>query len=130
LYASLDIVEVAGASQQPVERVARVYFDLATQLGLPGLREQIGALPGDQHWQALAKGAMLDDLTGLQRTLTGEVLNGFGDSATPAALVNAWQSRNQRAIERTQQMLGEIKSGAAADVSMLSVALRELRQLI
>ncbi len=129
LFAALDIVEVAGAEQQPVERVARVYFDLATQLGLPELRDQIGALPGDQHWQALAKGAMLDDLTGLQRTITGEVLNGFGDAATPDALVSAWQARNQRAIERTQQMLAEIKAGQAVDVSMLSVALRELRHL-
>ena len=41
-YSALDIVEVAGANQKhAVEHVARVYFDLATQLGLPGLREQI-----------------------------------------------------------------------------------------
>ncbi|MGH9846079.1 MAG: NAD-glutamate dehydrogenase domain-containing protein, partial [Blastocatellia bacterium] len=130
LFSALDIVEVAGAGQQPVERVAGVYFDLATELGLPELREQIAALPGDQHWQALAKGAMLDDLTGLQRTITGEVLNGFGDSLSPSALVGAWQQRNQRALERTQQLLAELKSGPAADVSMLSVALRELRNLV
>jgi glutamate dehydrogenase len=129
LFAALDIAEVASASQQPVERVAGVYFNLASQLGLPDLREQIAALPGDQHWQALARGAMLDDLTGLQRTLTGEVLNGHGDSLPPDTLVRAWQERNGRAIERTQQLLAELKAGPAADVSMLSVALRELRHL-
>ncbi|MBI3423271.1 MAG: NAD-glutamate dehydrogenase [Acidobacteria bacterium] len=129
LFATLDIVEVVGSSQQPVERVARVYFDLATKLELPALREQIAALPGDQHWQALARGAMLEDLTSLQRTITGEVLSGYGAAADPAALVNAWQTSNQRALERTQQLLAELKNASAMDVSMLSVALRELRHL-
>ncbi|MFN0085177.1 MAG: NAD-glutamate dehydrogenase [Blastocatellia bacterium] len=130
LFAALDIVEVAGANQiHALDHVARVYFELATQLGLPDLREQIGMLPGDQHWQALAKGAMLDDLTGLQRTLTGEVLNGFGDSVSPDALVARWKQENQRAIDRTQQLLAELKTTPGADVSMLSVALRELRHL-
>ena len=129
MYVALDIIEVAAAGNQPVERVAAVYFDLATQLELPELRERISVLPDNQHWQALAKNAMLDDLTGVQRTITGEVLNGFGDSLSPNALVGAWQERNQRALERTQQLLTELKAGPGADVSMLSVALRELRHL-
>ncbi|MCI0388187.1 MAG: NAD-glutamate dehydrogenase [Acidobacteria bacterium] len=129
LFAALDIVEVAGASRQPVERVAEVYFDLATQFGLPELREQIAALPGEQHWQALARGAMLDDLTSLQRTITGEVFNGDGGVVTPHALISSWQARNHRAIERTQQLLAELKNAPAMDVSMLSVAIRELRHL-
>ena len=129
LFAALDITEVASASQHPVEHVARVYFDLATKLDLPALREQIAQLPGDQHWQALARGAMLDDLTGMQRTITGEVLNGHHAGADADALVSAWQTRNQRALERTQQLLAELKNATAMDASMLSVALRELRHL-
>ncbi len=71
LYATLDIVEVADSTRRPVETVAEIYFDLAARLGLPWLRETIVALPGQAHWQMLAKGAMLDDLSGLQRTITG-----------------------------------------------------------
>jgi len=132
LFAALDIVEVAGAARQPVERVAGVYFALATQLGLPELREQINALPADQHWQALARNAMLDDLTGLQCAITGEAINGFDQTVSPGApdaLVGAWRARNQRAIERTQQLLAELKNAPSMDVSMISVALRELRHL-
>jgi glutamate dehydrogenase len=132
LFAALDIVEVAGASSQNVERVAGVYFDLATQLGLPELREQINALPADQHWQAMARNAMLDELTGLQRTITGEAINGFDLNLAPDApdsLIGEWQARNQRAIERTQRLLAELRSAPAMDVSMISVALRELRNL-
>ncbi len=129
LFAALDIVEVASAKQQPVERVAGIYFDLATRLGLPELRDQIAALPADQHWQGLARGAMLDDLASLQCAITGEALNGFDESVASDKLVGVWQSRNQRAIERTQQLLAELKNAPTMDVSMLSVALRELRHL-
>ena len=133
LFAALDIAEVAGGSQQPVERVAGVYFDLATELGLPELRAQITALPADQHWQAMARGAMLDDLTSLQRTITAEALNGDGrgdaEVIAPQAMVSAWKARNQRAIGRTQQLLAEVRNAPAMDVSMLSVVLRELRHL-
>jgi len=129
LFAALDIVEVAAMSEQKVERVAGVYFDLATRLGLPELRKQINALPADQHWKAMARNAMLDDLTGLQSAITVEAINGFDENTSPETLVGAWQSRNRRAIERTQQLLAELKNAPAMDVSMISVALRELRHL-
>ena len=129
LYATLDIVEVADSTQRPVELVAEIYFDLATRLGLPWLREMIVALPGQAHWQMLAKGAMLDDLSGLQRTITGEVIVGGGDIAAPDGLIAAWQDRNRRGIERAAQLLGELRTAAPIDAAMLSVALRELRNL-
>ena len=127
LYAALDIVEEAANARRPVETVARIYFDLTTRLGLSWLREKIAVLPGDQHWQMLAKGAMLDDLSGLQRTLTGEVLAGEGTAAD--ALIGTWQDANRRAIERTRGLLSELQTVMTPDAAMLSVALRELRNL-
>lgn len=133
LYATLDIAEIAGNARWPVELVAAIYFDLANKLGMPWLRDKITALPGDQHWQMLAKGAMLDDLWGLQRSITSAVLAGghAGDEEheSPAALVEAWQASNGRTIERAEQLLGELRAVQAPDAAMLSVALRELRGL-
>ena len=129
LYAALDIVEVAGAAKRPVETVAELYFALATRLGLPWLRERIAALAGDAHWQMLAKGAMQDDLSSLQRTLTADVLSGGGEISEPAGLIAAWEDRNRRGVERAAQLFGELRSAASIDAAMLSVALRELRNL-
>ena len=84
---------------------------------------------GDQHWQMLAKGAMLDDLSGLQRSITSSVLDSGGDVESPAELVEAWQANNGRTIERAGQLLGELRAVPAPDAAMLSVALRELRGL-
>jgi glutamate dehydrogenase len=130
LYAALDIIEVAGSAKRTPETVAELYFELSTKLGLPWLREKISALPGDAHWQMLAKGAMQDDLSGLQRTITAEVLVGGGEIATPAALIAAWQDRNRRGIERSAQLLSELRAMGSPDAAMLSVALRELRNLV
>jgi glutamate dehydrogenase len=129
LYAALDIVEVAGAAKRPADAVAELYCALATRLGLPWLREKIGALPGDAHWQMLAKGAMQDDLSGLQRTLTAEVLSAGGDVSAPPKLIAAWEDRSRRAVERATQLFAELRGAATIDAPMLSVALRELRNL-
>ena len=127
LYATLDIAEIAGSAGWPAARVAAIYFELANRLGMPWLRDRIAALPGDQHWQILAKGAMLDDLSGLQRSITGAVLAGGSEAESPLALVEAWQASNGRALERAAQLLGELRAVATPDAAMLAVALREFR---
>ncbi|MBW8832713.1 MAG: NAD-glutamate dehydrogenase [Burkholderiales bacterium] len=129
LYATLDIAEIAGGARWPVELVAAIYFDLVNKLGMPWLRDKIAALPGDQHWQMLAKGAMLDDLWGLQRSITVAVLSGGGQIESPGAVVEAWQASNGRTIERAGQLLGELRAVSAPDAAMLAVALREMRGL-
>ena len=73
---------------------------------------------------------MLDDLSGLQRTITAEVLAGGREIAAPAGLIAAWQDRNRRGIERSAQLLGELRAASSPDAAMLSVALRELRNLV
>jgi glutamate dehydrogenase len=129
LYSMLDIVEVGEATGRPVELVANIYFSVSTRLGVPWLRGKIAELPEEQHWRRLAKGAMLDDLSALQRTVTTEVLVGAPSIDDVDALIAAWQERNRRAIERETQLLNELRATPALDPAMLSVALRELRTL-
>ena len=129
LHATLDIAEVASTAKQPVELVAAIYFDVANRLAMPWLREKIAALPGDQHWRMLAKSAMLDDLAGLQRSITASVLAGAPTGGTSSALVARWQQSGGRALERAAQLLGELRAVPSPDSAMLSVTLRELRAL-
>jgi glutamate dehydrogenase len=97
------------------------------RLGLGRLRQQIDALPADSHWQSLAKGALADDLGGLQRRITQAVVaTGEGE---PAALLAAWEAGNAGALGRAQRLLTDLGESKAADLAMLSVALRELRSL-
>ena len=129
LYSTLDIVETADAAGRPVDTVADIYFGVSARLGVPWLRDRIASLPDDQHWRRLAKGAMQDDLSGLQRTVATEALVGGGGIHDLPALIGAWQERNRRALEREAQLLAELRAAPSLDPAMLSVALRELRTL-
>jgi glutamate dehydrogenase len=129
LYLTLDIVEVAGATRRPVELVAEIYFELSTELELPWLREMIARLPAGTHWQTLAKSAMDDDLSGLQRAIVGEVLSAADELTSRDDLIASWQERNRRAAESAKRLTSELRAAPTADASMLSVALRELRNL-
>jgi glutamate dehydrogenase len=129
LYAALDIIEVADGTRRAPAEVAELYCALSTKLGLPWLREKIAALPADAHWRILAKGAMLDDLASLQRTITREVLGERADGVDAARLIASWEDRNRRGIQRAGQLMVELRGATLVDAAMLSVALRELRNL-
>src|SRR6185295_7885108 len=94
---------------------------LAGELDFPWLRERIGILPAENHWQTLAKAALRDDLSGMLRALTADAL-GAGDVAT-------WKARNAVVHERLRQILAELRAVESPDLAMLSVAMRELRNL-
>jgi glutamate dehydrogenase len=112
---------VAEASRQPLETVASAYFSIGESLGLARLRTQVSGLPSDGYWQALAKAASNDDLASLQRQLTADALAAGG--------LDAWQREQAPALDRARRLLGELAESKNADLAMLSVALRELRNL-
>jgi glutamate dehydrogenase len=121
LFNVLDIVEAADRAKRAVAEVARVHFALAGELEFPWLRSRIAILPAESHWQTLAKAALRDDLSGMLRALTSDALRA-GD-------VPAWKARNAALHERFRQILGELRAADSPDLAMLSVALRELRNL-
>jgi glutamate dehydrogenase len=126
LIAALDIAEVAQVVQRDVAEVAAVHVGVAQRLGLADLRRQIDGLPADSYWQGLAKAALVDDVAGLQRAITQAV---FGASEGGASeRLAAWEANNRLALDRASHLLAEL--GDAADLAMLSVALRELRNLV
>jgi len=129
LFSVLDIVEVAGLHGQPVDTVANVYFHLSSVLGLQWLRDRIGQLPGDGHWPTLARGAMRDDLSAVQRALTADVMARADGAASPEEMLAAWQRDKAGALERAGHLLTEMRNVQTHDLPMLSVVLRELRNL-
>jgi glutamate dehydrogenase len=127
LVAALDVAEIADAVQRSLPDVGEVFTGIGTRLGLAKLRAQIDALPADSHWQGLAKAALGDDLAGLQRAITQDAMARAPGSA--AASLAAWEQRNAQPLERAQRLLAELADAKSADLAMLSVALRELRNL-
>jgi glutamate dehydrogenase len=128
LVAALDVTELAEQTKQPLERVADVLVAVGERLGLSKMRALIAALPSDNYWQGLAKGSLNDDLANLQRLLTAEALQ-HATSDDVARTIAAWEQGERAALERAQRLLQELAEAKGADLAMLSVALRELRNL-
>ena len=129
MFAALDIVQVADETGLDVESVAAVYFQLGSRLQLHWLRDRIVELPRDDRWRALARAALRDDLYGLHRALTAEVLRSDGRPDDPAGLVSDWIEHNP-ASERCLETLADIRVGRTFDMTTLPVAVREVRNLI
>ena len=110
--------------------VTRVYFALADQINAPWLREQIGLLPSHTHWQTLARAALRDDLAERLRSLTAAVLSLTPGADEPAALMAAWEEAHRSALARVRQVLAEMQTAKSSDLAMLSVSLREVRNLV
>ncbi len=92
LYCALDLVEVSGRAQLPVETVGAVYFDLVNRLELNWLRRNIIELPTTSHWQNRARAALLQGLYDQGRLLTAAVLPATDNTLTPPARLDAWMA--------------------------------------
>jgi glutamate dehydrogenase len=127
LFDALDIAEIAEATQQPLEQVCELHRELGASLGLQRLHQQIDALAADGHWDLLAKIALGDELAELQRSIALEVLSRREGSALQ--MLQAWEGENQQELHSARRLLAELADAKSADLAMLSVALRKLRNL-
>ncbi len=131
MFSVLDIVDTADATGQSIETAAAVYFTLGDRMNLHLLRDHIDRLPRDNRWRTLARAALRDDLYGQQATLTSEILRSVpADGKDAGERIEAWVEANQRAVDRTIQVLRDISQSGVYDLSTLPVMLREIRNLI
>ena len=123
LVPTFELVEIAAAAELDVAPVAEAYFALGARLELHWLRDRIIDLPRETRWEAMARAALRDDVYSEQAGLTAEVLRA-------GAGVERWLAANAGAVERSLQVLADIRSGGTLDLARLSVAVREMRNLI
>ena len=129
LFFALDVAEIAEAAQRPLAETAAVHAGIGERVGLERLRQQVELLPADSYWQGLAKLALADDLADLQRSLARAAATQQG--GPPAQVLAHWEAGNRQGLERAQRLLAELREApGGGDLAMLSVALRELRNLV
>jgi glutamate dehydrogenase len=128
-YSAFDIVDTAASIGRSVEETAEVYFDLADRLQITRLRDRITALPRDERWDTMARGALRDDLYNAHAALAKDVLMVTGPGS-PEERLAAWTQRNDPAVRRAAQTLTEIWESDGFTVATLSVAVRAIRTLV
>lgn len=128
LFPALDIVEIIKKVPESVEKVATIYFSLGENLELDWLRNQILEHPVENHWDALARAALRDDLDWQQKHLTLNVLQ-MPPENTTLALINEWSRKNQLLLERWESMLADLRRSSTPNFIIFFVAVRELMDL-
>ena len=128
-YSAFDIVDIARGTGRSVDETADVYFDLADRLQIARLRDMITALPRDDRWNTMARGAIRDDLYTAHAALARDVLT-VTEPGTPEQRLASWVQRNDSAVRRANQTLTEIWESNAFTVATLSVAVRAVRTLV
>jgi glutamate dehydrogenase len=123
LHTGFDIVEIAHTERTNVADAAVAYWSVFEAFDLGWLWDGVGALPRSDRWQEQARSALRDDLMTVLADLTRNVMRTSGGS--PAE----WIAANQRAVGRAIIMHNEIRRAESFDLTTLSVALRQLRNL-
>ena len=129
LVAACDIVRIGRQSNFALLDVARVYFALGAHFGLDWLRGAAARVVPESRWDRMAVGAIVDDLFGHQVQLTQRVLD-QANGALGAPAIEKWVEGRKGAVDRTTQLVADLKSAEGIELAMLAVANGQMRAMM
>ncbi|HEY5514716.1 MAG TPA: NAD-glutamate dehydrogenase domain-containing protein, partial [Pengzhenrongella sp.] len=131
-YSLLDIVDIAADTKNEPTSVAPLYYFVSESFGIDTMLTKVTRLPREDRWDALARGALRDDLYAVLESMTRAVLDANGGSAAvePAAAFEVWAQANTDVIQRSRTSLAGIQRLENPNIAALSVALRTLRSVV
>ena len=121
MHTSFDVIELAQRRAIDPVDAARNYWKVFGVLDIDWLWDAIGALSRSNRWQTQARSALRDDLLAVLADLT--------DDSLELGSVELWCATNERVVARTANMFTEIRRADSFDITTLSVAIRQLRNL-
>jgi len=129
-FSLLDVVELSVITQLAATEVAPVYFATSEQFGIDSMLTRVTKLPRDDRWDALARGALRDDLYAVLESLTKSVLESTKADLSPNERISAWSDANAESLVRSKVALSGLERLENPGIAALSVALRTLRGVI
>ncbi len=130
LVPSLDIVRIARDDDHvEAGEVGAIYFDVGARLGFDWLRRSANHLPSESAWDKQAITAIVDDLYHHQSELTRRIIESADDGEVDATAIEKWADGRRSQVSETEHLLAELQSVASPNLSMLAVALRQLKSM-
>lgn len=131
-FGLLDVALISRRVDEPVERIAEVYYAIYDRFNIDNLLERITALPREDRWQALARAALRDDLYSTVSEMTVSVMNSSShlESVDASRRLQEWEQLNAEHLDRAKKMFAEVNQLERDDMASLSVALRLLRSIV
>jgi len=129
IYAMLGVISIAKKAELKPEQALQVYFHSGESLKLFDISKQLNLLPGESHWQSLAREAMRDDLEWQQLRISRGILEQVKEGVDISDAFVEWHSSHHILSERWQRMAEAMLAVSKPEFSMCQVALRELLDL-
>ncbi|KGN40407.1 NAD-glutamate dehydrogenase [Knoellia aerolata] len=136
-YSLLDVVEIASDLDRTPGDVAEVYFKMSERFGIDGMLNRVAQLARDDRWDALARGALRDDLYAVLEAYTRNAFEAEaevdldGDGVVSAdERIESWCRSNKDGVARAESQLTGILGLEKPTIAALSVALRSLRSVV
>ena len=129
LFAAMDIIEVAIQLDENISEIAKVYYGIGEYLDINWIRWQIIVHSTENHWEALSREALRDDLDWQQRLLTLAVVKTIKNKSDLSLCFAQWSKSHELLIERWQAVLAKLRSTPILNYTMFFVAIRELLDL-
>ena len=123
MHTAFDIVELATRHGLAPQRAAEVYWGVFDALDVTWLWNTVGSLPRFERWQTHARAAVRDELLTVLAELVDAVLHHGGD-------VDSWLAANLGPVERATEVFAEVRRMPQLDLTAVTVALRQLRNLV
>ncbi len=130
VFSLLDIVRIAHDSNTPIEDTLRVYYHASERFGIDDMLFRVSQLPREDRWDALARGALRDDLYAVLDGITRGVLATSNPSNDAKTRFGEWTTANSEALDRARSGLRAILRLENPNIAALSVALRTLRAFV
>ena len=124
LHPGFDIVELSNSQGYELDATARAYWQVFEVFDLRWLWDGVGALQRSDRWQNQARASLRDDLLVVLAALARDVIRvSDGD-------VGEWVRTHSRAVRQAGAMHTEIRRAESFNLTTLTVAIRQLRNLI
>jgi len=130
LYFALDVVDVATRTGNSVEQTAGVFFNLISRLDLHKFRQGVSSLSVVNIWHSKVRDVFRDDVDRQLCILTQSVLQFDGGAPDkPEDKVSFWLDAQSQQLVRWQEIQQALGAQEQGDISMFTVAIRELVEL-
>jgi len=133
LTATADLIDLAGASSWPVERVARLHHQVGARFGFDRMRAAASGLAGGDAFERLAVRRLIEELFIEQTALTRAVMKFCGNpdaAENPKAALAAWSALHTEAVRMVGETLADVeRSGGGWSFAKLTIANAALREI-
>ncbi len=127
--AALDITDLAVTYKRDVMQSAQVYSLFNDRLGIFALHAGAEDVKVKGRWQAMARSNLRDEFFQIRRDMAADILK-KRSKKNMEQLVDEWLQQRSEQVERFVSMLDEMKLRGVFDIAALSVAAKELRELV